>query len=88
MRRKGFTLIELLVMIAIIGIIAAIVFGGISVRRHDEELKARYIRICGKDMRVDNPQMKSAEIFDRCEVQWEMGKRLEPKPNTVILMSP
>ncbi len=86
MRRKGFTLIEVLIVLAIIGIVVAILGGGYALRKETAELKDRYISICEKDMRTANPYMDAFEILDRCEVQWEMGERLKPKSSTIIVM--
>ena len=88
MRRKGFTLIEIIIVVAIISIIAAVVLGAWGAAKQDEELRERFMSICERDMRAENPYMETAEIIERCELQWDMEKKSRPKPDTVVIVSP
>jgi len=71
---------------ALLLFIAAIFWVVVDQSRQRQELYGRYMNICVEDARKADPTMSEADAFERCDVQWEMGRmNAEDSKDTTVV---
>jgi len=73
---RGFTLLEMLIVLAIVGIILAIVIPNLiylsGKSERIERLHYQWVDICCEDTRRIDPMMGREAARNRCELRWEI----------------